>query len=339
MLGLVEPQSSGIAGGAFAVYYSADEQKLTTFDAREKAPSQATEERFILDDEEMGFEDAWQSALSVGVPGVPKLLQDLHDKYGVLEWAELFQPAIRIATNGWSLTQRTEDNANELLQMNEDCFDPLFFRDPIAAEFFLDLNATTEEDCPMAKPAGTLMTNPAYAATMMALAEGGSDAFYSGEIAEAIVAKVAADRNPTGDAIITFQDLVSYQIIEREPICQPYRDFGEICGMPPPSSGALALGQIFGILETFQLDPDPWATSTVHLFTQAMRLAFADRNLYVRCSLYLYRTSIVVFDRYLCVCSSSLTCPFLFLLLPLNLLPLVGTSVTKILSMYRWQEC
>jgi gamma-glutamyltranspeptidase / glutathione hydrolase len=276
VLGLVEPQSSGIAGGAFVVYYSASEERLTTFDAREKAPSLATEERFILDGEEMDFNDAWQSALSVGVPGVPMLMQDLHDKYGVLEWSTLFDDAIRIATDGWEQTQRTEDNANELLELNEDCLEPLFFRDLVAADFFLDLNST---DCPMAKPAGTLMTNPAYAATMMALAEGGAAAFYSGEIAEAIVAKVAADRNPTGDAILTFQDLASYEVIEREPLCQPYRDFGEICGMPPPSSGGLALGQIFGILENFELADDPWDVTTIHLFTQAMRLAFADRNL------------------------------------------------------------
>ena len=278
VLGLVEPQSSGIAGGSFVVYYDGTTDQLTTYDAREKAPAGATETRFQNEDgASLDFNDAWQSALSVGVAGVPQLLEDMHGKYGSLPWADLFEEAKRLATDGFEFTHRTEDNANELLEMNDSCEDGerLFFRDPVAFDYFINA-----EDC-TAKPAGTFVTNPEYAATMDAIATDGASAFYTGDIAEDIIAKVAADRNPTGDALITLEDMMNYDIIERTPVCKTYRDMYDICGMGPPSSGALALGQIFGVLENFELPESSDDPDTVHLFTQAMRLAFADRNLYV----------------------------------------------------------
>jgi len=263
VLGLVEPQSSGIAGGAFAVYYDGTTGELTTYDGREKAPAEATETRFQMEDgTSMDFNDAWQSALSVGASGVPRLMEEMHGKYGVLPWADLFEEAKRLATDGFNFTQRTEDNANELLEMNESCEDGerLFFRDPVAFDYFINA-----DDC-TAKPAGyvtgrqprttqssllilltlnnplfyrTFVTNPEYAATMEAIATGGADAFYTGEIAEDIISKVASDRNPTGDPLLTLQDLADYEVIERTPVCKMYRDMYDICGMPPPSSGAL----------------------------------------------------------------------------------------------------
>lgn len=276
VLGLVEPQSSGIAGGAFVVYY--DGTKLTTFDAREKAGAEATETRYQdANGQSLGFFDAWQSALSVGVPGVPRMMEDLHMKYGTLPWADLFEDAKDLAINGFNFTGRTESNANELLAENDSCEDRLFFRDPVAFDYFID-NATCK-----AKPAGTFVTNLEYAETLEALATGGADAFYTGAIAEDIIAKIAGDRKPTDDPIISLQDLLDYEVIEREPVCKTYRnETYNVCGMGPPSSGALAIGQIFGILENFDFtDMGPQDVETVHLFTQAMRLAFADRNLYV----------------------------------------------------------
>lgn len=276
VLGLVEPQSSGIAGGAFVVYYDAEADKLTTFDAREKAGKDATETRY-QDSEgfSLGFFDAWQSALSVGVPGVPRMMEDLHNKYGKLPWAGLFEDAKALALSGFTFTHRTEDNANELLLENESCEDRLFFRDSVAFDYFINPDCT-------AKPAGTFVTNPEYADTLDKLATGGADAFYTGEIADDIIAKIAADRKPTDDPIISLQDLMEYEVIEREPVCKTYRDTYDICGMGPPSSGALALGQIFGIMENFELaGSNPQDVGVVHLFTQAMRLAFADRNQYV----------------------------------------------------------
>lgn len=249
----------------------------TTFDAREMAPSGATEDRFIDPDTNstMDFFDAWQSALSVGVPGVPKLMETLHGVYGKLEWAGLFDSAIDLATNGFEFSGRTEDNANELLLENESCEERLFFRDQVAFDYFIN------EDC-TAKPEGTPVTNVDYANTMALLAENGSSAFYTGPVAEDIVAKINEDRNPTGDPLVTLEDLAAYEVIEREPVCKMYRDQYNVCGMPPPSSGALAVGQIMGILENFELtSTGPENVDTVHLFTQAGRLAFADRNLYV----------------------------------------------------------
>jgi gamma-glutamyltranspeptidase/glutathione hydrolase len=276
VLGLVEPQSTGLAGGAFVVYYDADAGKLTTFDAREKAPAEATEGRYIdTDGNSLGFYDAWQSALSVGVPGVPRMMEDLHGKFGKVPWADLFEDAKTLALEGFALTQRTEDNANELLGRNPSCDDRLFFRDPVAFEFFVNSDCT-------AKPAGTFVTNPEYADTLDILASGGADAFYTGAVAEDIIAKIAGDRKPTDDPIISLQDLINYEMLEREPVCKSYRETYNVCGMGPPSSGALAVGQILGVLENFDLSSyEAQDVDTVHLFTQAMRMAFADRNLYV----------------------------------------------------------
>jgi gamma-glutamyltranspeptidase/glutathione hydrolase len=277
VLGLVEPQASGIGGGAFIVYYDAEMNKLTTVDARETAPMLATEDRFVdpATNSTMAWKDAWQSALGVGNPGVPRALETMHQKYGKMPWANLFEPAKDHATNGFYFTKRTEDQVNQLLADNESCEERTFFRDPVAFDYFVNADCT-------AKPAGTFVKNLEYASTMDVLAQGGADAFYTGVLAEEIVAKVAADRNPTGDATISLEDLAGYEVLEREPICKMYRGIHNVCGMGPPSSGALAIGQIVGILDNFNLTgPGPADVDTVHLFTQAMRLAFADRGLYV----------------------------------------------------------
>ncbi|MFK7893799.1 MAG: gamma-glutamyltransferase family protein [Granulosicoccus sp.] len=294
VLGLVEPQSSGLGGGAFAVYYDALTDELTTFDAREKAPATAEGDRFLDDNgESIGFFAAWQSGLSVGVPGTPKLMQVMHDRYGVAPWRSLFLDARRLARDGYPLTQRTSDQVERLLGFNtrfgSKCGDDrLFFRDPAAADYFVDFVTTEsgELDC-MAKPAGTIIKNPAYLNTLTALARDGGDAFYTGDIAQGIVDAVTTDPNIPGD--MTLADVAGYAVIEREPVCIDYRGY-PVCGMGPPSSGALAVGQILGILENFAVgmeDPvmgdlsDVLNVDTVHLFTQAGRLAFADRGQFV----------------------------------------------------------
>lgn len=279
VLGLVEPQSSGIGGGAFVVYYDAAEKKVTTFDAREKAPMTATEGRYLdADGNALDFFDAWQSALSVGVPGVPRLMEDMHQKYGALPWADLFQDAKSLALNGYEQTVRTVEDAAELLAENESCEDGerLFFRDSEAFAYFIDAETCTP------KPVGTIQTNPDYAEVLDLLSTGGADSFYTGQLAEDIIAKLASDRKPTEDPVITLEDMAAYEVIEREPVCKSYRGEYNICGMGPPSSGALAVGQILGIMDNFNLTSnDLFDVETVHIFTQAMRLAFADRNLYV----------------------------------------------------------
>ncbi|MCP5417766.1 MAG: gamma-glutamyltransferase [Chromatiaceae bacterium] len=273
VLGLVEPQSSGLGGGAFIVYYDAAANRTITVDAREKAPAAATEDRFVGAG---GFTNAWQSGLSVGVPGVPRMLEYMHDRYGHLPWQRLFVPAKVLAEKGYPLTERTSDQVAGLLAANPSCAEGerLFFRDPTAFEYFAD-----PADC-TARPAGTLMRNLAYAKTLKALARWGADAFYQGPIAGEIAQAVQGDLNIPGD--MTTEDLHNYQVVVREPVCKTYQGY-QVCGMGPPSSGGLAVGQILGLMEHRPdlMGDDPLAVETVHLFTQAGRLAFADRNQYV----------------------------------------------------------
>jgi len=269
VLGLVEPQSSGLGGGAFIVYYDARSNRTITIDAREKAPASATGDRF----EGLGFFDAWQSGLSVGVPGTPAMMLHMHERYGRLNIRRLFNPAMRLARRGYSLTERTSEQVAGLLDRNPSCEERLFFRDETALAYFAD-----SETC-VAKPAGTRIKNREYAETLAAMAKSGVAGFYSGGVAEDIVSAVQNDPAIAGD--MTLADLSNYEVIERAPVCLNYRGH-DVCGMGPPSSGALAVGQILGILENFDLSAEsPISTQTVHLFSQAGRLAFADRGRYV----------------------------------------------------------
>jgi gamma-glutamyltranspeptidase/glutathione hydrolase len=183
VLGLVEPQSSGLGGGAFIVYYDANTGKTTTIDAREKAPAAATEDRFS---DFTDFFTPWQSGLSVGVPGTPRMMEYMHERFGKLPWQRLFVPGKTLAQKGFKLTERTSSQVEGLLERNYllgyscDEGDRLFFRDPTAFEYFVNT-----DDC-TAKPAGTLMRNKAYANTLKALAQNGTDAFYYGPIARDI---------------------------------------------------------------------------------------------------------------------------------------------------------
>jgi len=277
VLGLVEPQSSGLGGGAFIVYYDAKTGTTTTIDAREKAPAAAREDRFLDEDgDSIGFVNAWQSGLSVGVPGTPRMMEYMHDRHGKLPWQRLFVPAKRLAQKGFELTERTSSQVAGLLARNSSCEDGqrLFFRDPMAFEYFVNT-----DDC-TAKPAGTRIRNKAYANTLKALARQGADAFYYGPIARDIADAVQGDLNIPGD--MTVDDLANYQVVEREPVCIDYLGYN-VCGMGPPSSGGLAVGQILGIIEDRPglMGSTPLDVDTVHLFTQAGRLAFADRNKYV----------------------------------------------------------
>eukprot|EP00544_Gedaniella_sp_CCMP2646_P009892 CAMPEP_0202497414 /NCGR_PEP_ID=MMETSP1361-20130828/22743_1 /ASSEMBLY_ACC=CAM_ASM_000849 /TAXON_ID=210615 /ORGANISM="Staurosira complex sp., Strain CCMP2646" /LENGTH=721 /DNA_ID=CAMNT_0049129009 /DNA_START=113 /DNA_END=2278 /DNA_ORIENTATION=- len=277
VLGLVEPQSSGLGGGAFCVYYDAETGDIVSLDGRETAPAAATEDRFASLD---NFLVAWQSGLSVGVPGVPRLLQHLHDKFGQVPWKGLFEPAQTLATNGFELSERISATVSTLLDYNtnvlgfENCSERLLFRDPTAFSYFVDESTCT------AKPAGTRVTNDAYYETLVSVANEGANVFYTGTIAADIVAAVQGDLNIPGD--MTVEDLANYKVVEREPVCLDYRNHS-ICGMGPPSSGGLAVSQMLGMLESFDLSAleDPLNEEAVHLFTQVGRLAFSDRNMFV----------------------------------------------------------
>lgn len=230
VLGLVEPQSSGLGGGAFLIWYDAASGTLTTLDGRETAPQAATPRLFqTIDGDPLGFWDAVIGGRSVGTPGTPALLEAAHDRWGTQDWASLFAPAIALAEDGFTVSPR-------LAAMVAADQDRLSRFAPTARYFLPD-------GTPLA--AGGTLVNPAYAETLRALATGGSAAFYNGPIAEGIVATVqSAAGNP---GLLSAEDLALYRVKERPAVCAPYRAH-EVCGMGPPSSGALTVGQILGML-------------------------------------------------------------------------------------------
>jgi len=268
VLTLTEPQSSGIGGGAFLMTFDAHTRRIRAWDGRETAPRAASESLFIgPDGKPVAFFDAVVGGRSVGVPGVVRMLEAAHAQHGRLPWARLFEPAIRLATEGFEISPRL----HRLLE-----HDPHLRKDPLAAAYFYDAQGK-------ALPAGHLLRNPALADTLEQIARRGSLALHTGPIARDIVAAVRA--HPTNPGLLGEHDLAFYQPLEREAICAPYRRF-LVCGMPPPSSGGIAVAQILGILEQagspalYDRDGTPMAAG-VHAFTEASRLAFADRNRFI----------------------------------------------------------
>ena len=266
VLTLVEPQSSGIGGGAFLLHF--DGKTVKAFDGRETAPAAATETLFLnADGKPMPFFDAVVGGRSVGVPGVLRMLELAHLRYGKLPWSTLFVPAIRLATNGFAVSPR-------LAMLLQD--EPYLKKDPAAAAYFYD-----REGRP--RPTGYLLKNPALAKTLKNIAENGADAFYKGQIARDIVNKVA--HHSTNPGSLSIADLAGYRAKVREPVCSDYRVW-TVCGMPPPSSGGIAVAQMLGILENRNMralvpTADGLSAEAVHLFVEAGRLAYADRNRYI----------------------------------------------------------
>ena len=263
VLGLVEPQSSGLGGGGFMLHWSAREQRVRSYDGRETAPAAAREDRFV---EPSGrptpFFDAVVSGRSIGVPGLLRLLELAHARHGRLPWARLFAPAIRLAEEGFVMSPRLHG----LLEGDK------FLRDDAAAR------ALYYRDDGTPRPVGTPVANPVYAATLRTLAAEGADAFYRGPIAEDIVRAVRAAPRP-GD--MTSADLAGYRALERAPVCGRYRA-RRVCGMGPPSAGAVVVLQILGILERSGFAAAaPGSAEALHLFSEAGRLAYADRNHYI----------------------------------------------------------
>jgi gamma-glutamyltranspeptidase/glutathione hydrolase len=265
VLGLVEPQSSGIGGGAFLVWYDAESGTLTTFDGRETAPAAATPELFLgADGKPLDFFDAVIGGRSVGVPGVPRLLETVHKKYGRLDWAKLLQPAIELAESGFTISPRLNTMITEDIGRLD--------TQPETRAYFFDALGSP-------RAAGAMLRNPEYAESLRVLADGGADAFYKGSLAGRIVA--AVNGHPTNPGKLDLKDLAAYEVKERPAVCAPYRGLS-VCGMGPPSSGALTIGQILGMVEPFDLatlgrdDPESW-----RIIGDASRLAFADRERYI----------------------------------------------------------
>lgn len=255
VLGLVEPQSSGIGGGAFLLHWSQKERKLRAYDGREAAPAAAKPDRFLdSQGKPLPFLEAVVGGRSVGVPGVLRMLELAHRRHGRLPWRDLFAAAIELAESGFAPPPR----------LQAALADERFLRDPL----FYD-----QQGKPRAR-----IVNREYAETLRAIAAGGADAFYRGAIAEDIVRAVRSHAVP-GD--LAEADLAAYRALEREPVCGPYRGL-RVCSMGPPSSGGVAVLQILGILErtAFARAP-PHSAEAAHLFTEAARLAFADRARYL----------------------------------------------------------
>lgn len=264
VLGLVEPQSSGIGGGAFILHWQADNQALTTFDGRETAPAAAGPYLFADNGKVMSWREAYVGGKSVGVPGVLRALADAHQHYGKLPWEALFTDAIMLAEQGFPVTERT---AKQLAFGWNQGLKQLA---PANTYFY-----------PGGEPlaAGHLLKNPEYAAILRQIAKDGVSAFYEGANAQAMVNAVQQAAVNPGQLSLT--DLANYRAEQRDAVCISYRVY-QICGMAPPSSGGIAVLQMMGMLEHFPLAKmKPHSADTVHLMSQAARLAFADRDHYI----------------------------------------------------------
>ena len=278
VLALVEPQASGLGGGAFILYW--DGKRVQAFDGRETAPAGATPDMFMgADGQPIPFSQAQIGGRSVGVPGVLRALEMAHQQHGKLPWSELFQPAIKLASDGFPVSKRLHTQI---------AADPFIAGSPEMARYFLTPQG-------QALPVGTLLKNPELARTLQTIAERGADGFYQGPVARAMVDKV---RSHPRAGTLSLADISGYQARERTPVCGDYKQW-QICGMPPPSSGGVAVIQTLGILEALQqqspafdlatMPPLPSSTvaglepssTAVHLIAEAERLAYADRAQYL----------------------------------------------------------
>jgi len=268
VLGLVEPQSSGIGGGAFLLHF--DGQKVTAHDGRETAPAGAQGDMFMHQGKPLPFDEAVQSGHSVGVPGLLRMLEAAHRQHGRLSWAQLMQPAITLAEQGFRVSPRL----HALLQS-----DPHLKKDPLALRFFYNPQG-------QAWAVGHLLRNPEYAHVLRRIATEGSSALHEGSVALAMVQRTQRAPHP---GTLSLQDLRNYQPREREALCFDHaaqaRNF-RICGFPPPSSGQIAIGQMLGMLTHTQPQGPELAgrlpsADWLHRYTETSRLAFADRALFV----------------------------------------------------------
>jgi gamma-glutamyltranspeptidase/glutathione hydrolase len=266
VLGLVEPQSSGLGGGAFFTTYTAATKTVETYDGRETAPAKATGNYFLNSSgQPLGFTQAVIGGLSTGVPGAIRALELAHKEKGKLPWASLFAPAIKLAEGGFAISPRLY---SALQGANAELKGPRG-----AGSYFYNADGTP-------KAAGTILTNPDYAASLRAIAAGGADALLKGPIAEDIIAKIK--NHPTNPGIMEMSDFAAYAAKKREPVCGNYRGRWRICGMSMPSSGATTVLATLGILQNYDvaaLKPD--TAASVHLISEAFRLAYADRAIYM----------------------------------------------------------
>ena len=258
VLGLVEPQSSGIGGGAFILVYERDVDSLVFHDGREEAPAGARADMFMRDGEAMGFVEAWQSGLSVGVPGAIAVYAAAHEEHGKLAWDELFQPAIELAEQGFVVSPRMAGFLPRIAKYSR------LNENPETSAYFFPNGKALQ--------AGDLRKNPEYAATLRAVAEQGIDAFYKGQLAKLMSVAAHAEPNP---GTLSVEDLADYQPRRREAVCGEFREL-KLCSASPPSSGAV-LVMFTGIYEHLIKETDS-QEDRIAAFVDAQRLAYADRD-------------------------------------------------------------
>ncbi|WP_020698475.1 gamma-glutamyltransferase [Reyranella massiliensis] len=263
VLGVVEPQASGIGGGGFLLHYDAGTQAITVYDGRETAPAGATPSMFLdTEGKPLGFREAIASGISVGVPGLLAMLELAHKERGKLAWSDLFVPAIAVARDGFAIPPRLAAWLARISSLREE---------PAIRTLYYNADGSP-------KKLGERIANPELAETMRLIAEQGPRAFYQGAMAAEMVERVQRHRRP---GTLSVTDLADYRPIKREAVCGPYRVW-KICSMPPPSSGGIAILQILGLLEPFEIWHDkPTDLRAIHLIAEASRLAFADRDRYV----------------------------------------------------------
>lgn len=264
VLTLVEPESSGIGGGAFALYYDAASGQMSSWDGRETAPAAAGADLFLdHDGKPMDFYQAGIGGRAVGVPGTLRMLEALHHAHGRLPWERLFADAIQLAEGGFPVSRRLSASIAADAQHLK--------REPAAAAYFLG-----PDGAPW--PEGHVLVNKPLAETMRAVAAGGADALHRGPLAAEIATAVRADANP---GLLTADDLAAYRAKERAPLCGGYHAH-RICGMGPPSSGASTVLQTLGLLSHFDLGSfDPHGPDAAYLIVEAERLAYADRAMFL----------------------------------------------------------
>lgn len=264
VLTLVEPQSSGIGGGGFMLHYSVRKQKLQAFDGREVAPMNAMSGRFLdADDKPVERDTAIRSGKAVGVPGLLAMLAEAHRQHGRLPWSTLFQPAIALASDGFPISPRL----HRLIAK-----DRLLCNSPTTKEYFCEADGS-------AKAEGSVLKNPALADTLQMIARQGPDSFYRGPLTTAMIDTV--DKALAGEPGLTQGDFAGYQAIERAPLCGQFRQW-QVCGMPPPSAGGVALLQMLGLMQRQNIGQYPYQSAqAIHLFADIGRLAYADRDRYI----------------------------------------------------------
>ena len=263
VLGVVEPQASGIGGGGFLLHYDGGTHALMVYDGRETAPAGATPTMFLgPNGKPLGFREAVVSGISVGVPGALAMLELAHKEHGKLLWKELFEPAISIARDGFDVPPRLAAWLSRIPGLREE---------PGIRSVYFNAEGSLRK-------AGERIANPDLAETMRLIADQGPDAFYRGAIAAEMVDRVRGHARP---GTLSLADLADYRPIKRDALCGPYR-LWVVCGMPPPSSGGIAILEVLGLLEPFDIWRDtPNDLRSIHLIAEASRLAFADRDRYL----------------------------------------------------------